>query len=494
MRQAIALVLVLAMSSCCCRPMKNESYAQVPLTLSEAKNLEKDGFTVTVERQTQSASGGFACGHSALCVIVLPIVLYGALFPKQWDQVVVRKADEVTMVAEYETGGALIHAQHLVDGQMLETRKLELRSLGKKVYVDSAKLVPLPDGGTERVVLPLISQHDFIAEERALLAKEKDPARRAAAIIEASVQLEDEGLAFAIERLRDPKEDDQTKGHAIDDNCNEPLVAAAEVAPGPWTRRALAKCYEPGPKADAAYRELAQLACAPSTDAKLLDALEPMLSKDHPELVNELPKCPAGPRRALLALWLGQPADVNEVEQLLTSADGERAHRHLMTREPSHRAAMVKLVRDGRSTQLLLSRLTSDKTVLEPELLASLAEVYVKPKGFFSTHPRAQILRLFDNAARAPDSKTRTKLAREVLAKNDGVVIDAALLTLGETQRFAAVVKGMKAPVTSGTPAIERDLMPFALQLVGCPVNELVEVADGKKSTPTCGPRPGEQP
>lgn len=502
MRQVSIVLLALAMSGCCCGgSLKKETYASVPLTLAEAKDLAKAGAEVTVTRETRSsvASGGFACAHSPLCVIVLPIVLFQAAFPATWDAVVVKKDGKVVLVAEYETNGALIHAQHLVGDELRETRFVELRALGKKAYVDSARLVPLPDGGLNRISLPLSGQHDFIQEERALLASTKDPRKRAEAIREARLQLEEEGLAFARERLSDPAEDDKTKSLVLVGNCEADLVEAAEEAPGPWTDLQLASCYESGPKKDAMYRKVAQAACAEGTSDDLLDEMERELTREHSQLVPELSKCPPGPRRALLSLWLQQAPDEAELEQLMRSKLADRAQKHLLVTEPSHRVQMVKLIRDDKNTQPILTNLTSHQTVLEPELLASLAEYYVKPKGFFTTSPRAQILRLFDNAARA---KAPTQSAREVLLaalarspkKDDVALYQSALLALGDVSRVPEVSKYVRDPVPLGFPGLEVELPAFALRLHGCTVDQLQALADKKTAAVKCGDRPEAQP
>lgn len=502
MRQVVLVLLALAMGGCCCGgSLKQEKYASVPLTLAEAKDLAKTGAEVTVTRETRStvSSGGFACAHSPLCVIVLPIMLFQAAFPEKWDAVVVKQNGKIVLVAEYETNGALIHAQHVVGDEMRETRFVELRALGKKAYVDSARLVSLPDGGVNRISLPLSGQHDFISEERALLASSKDAKKRAQAIREARLQLEEEGLAFAIERLSDAAEDDKTKSLVIDANCEAELVKAAETSPGPWTELELARCYESGEAKDAMFRKVATRVCEEGTSDDLLAAFEDELTREHPELQSEITKCAPGPRRALLSLWLKKTPDEKELEALMASKLADRAQKHLLVTEPSHRAQMVKLIREDKNTQPILASLTFHKTVLEPELLASLAEYYVKPKGFFTTSPRAQILRLFDNAASA---KAPTQPAREVLLaalaksskKDDAALYESALLVLGDASRVAAVSKHVRGPVPLGFPGLEVELPAFALRLIGCSTEQLEALADKKTTSVKCGDRPAEQP
>jgi hypothetical protein len=499
MRHAAALICLLVLNGCCCgKSLDRESFAKVPLTLSEAKKLEKAGTTVTVTRKTRSAGGGGACGHSALCIIFLPIILYEAAFPEKWDEVVVTKDGVITLVGSYETGGALIHAQHLVDGEMRETRNIELKELGKQVYVDSARLVALEDGGVRREVLPLSSQHDFIGDEKALLAKENDPHKRALAIHEARLLLEDEGFAFARQRLSSADETDETKAEVLKIGCGtpdfDPLIAEAQKAPGPWTKVRLVGCLE-GEAHDAMLLEMVPLACDPKSTRELVGEIDPLLARQGrevnspmlPPLRGAQAKCPEGPRRALVALWLKMPLDPKDLDALLASDFSVEASTHLLSTEPTHRAAMVKLVIAGNSTEIVLSRLVTDRVVLEPELLESLARYYLDPRGLFTTGPRANLLELFAFAAAAPDGAARTKAARLVLSKaKSEPMFEVARVVLGDRERLVEAAKGLKAPLSFGDPLTEMDLVPFGLTLAGCSQEELTAVVKGRKRMPGC--------
>lgn len=492
------LLLLVALNGCCCgKSLEKESYVKVPLTLSDAKKLEKDGVTVSVERKTRGSSGGGACGHSPICIIFLPIMLYEAAFPEKWDEVVVKSQDGVVMmVAYYETGGALIHAQHLVDGEMRETRTVELRELGKKIYVDSARLVPESDGGVRREVLSLSSQHDFIGDERKLLESRKEPEQRAKVINEARVQLEDEGMQFALERIRATDESDETKAEVLHLACDsvgaDALIAEAKKNAGPWTKLRLVKCLS-GDEQHAMLLEVEKLACDPATPKKQLEAIAPALTSDLP--VSSLrglqaahPSCAAGTHRTLVALWLKLPVGAKELDALLSSDLEIDSHKHLLASDPIQRAAMVKEAAASINEGPLLDKLIAEKSVLEPEQLEQLAVWFIKPKSFFSTEPRAKVLKVFSFSAMATDGVARTRLARAALAKaKPDPMFDSAQVALGDRTRMAAAVKGIKSPVFFGTPTNESDLVAYGLRLAGCSREELVAVADKKKSMPECG-------
>jgi hypothetical protein len=492
------LLLLLILNGCCCgKSLENESYVKVPLTLDEVKKLEKDGATVSVERKTRASGGGGACGHSPICIIFLPVLLYEAAFPEKWDEVVVKSKDgTVTLVGYYETGGALIHAQHLVDGEMRETRTIELKELGKKVYVDSARLVPESDGGVRREVLSLSSQHDFIGDVRMLLASVMEPERRAKIINEARVQLEDEGMKFALERMGAADEPDEAKAEVVHLGCEtpgfEPLLEAAKRSSGPWTKLRLVKCLR-GEEQHAMLLEVEQVACDPNTSKKLMDAIGPALTRDLPVsslrgLQEAHAKCMDGPHRALVGLWLNLPVQAGELNALLNSELEMSTHRYLHASDPIQRAAMVKEVASSINEAVLLDMLIAEKSVLEPAELEQLANWFIKPRSFFTTSPRAKALKVFSFSAMAPDGVARTKLARAALAKaKPDPMFDSAIVALGDRSRMPAAVKGIKSPVFFGTPASESDLVAYGLKLAGCSQEELVAVADKKKAMPDCG-------
>ena len=494
----LPLLLLLVLNGCCCgKSLEKESYVTVPLTLSDAKKLEKDGVTVSVERKTRGSGGGGACGHSPICIIFLPIMLYQAAFPEKWDEVVVKSKDGVVvLVGYYETDGALIHAQHLVDGEMHETRTIELKELGKKVYVDSARLVPESDGGVRREVLSLSSQHDFIGDERKLLASLEEPERRAKVINEARVQLEDEGMQFALERVRATDESDETKAEVLHLACETesagPLIAEAKKNAGPWTKLRMVKCLS-GDEKHEMLLEVEKSACDPATSKKQMEAIAPALTRDLPVsslrgLQAAQPACPEGTHRTLVALWLKVPVEAKELDALLSSELGIASHAHLLATDSVQRAAIVKQAAASINEGALLDKLIAEKSVLEPAQLEQLAAWFIKPKSFFSTSPRAKVLKVFSFSAMAPDGAARTKLARAALAKaKPDPLFESAQVALGDRTRMTAAVKGIKSPVFFGTPTNESDLVAYGLKVAGCSQEELVAVADKKKSMPECG-------
>jgi hypothetical protein len=472
-------LLLLTISGCCC-DLKKESYAAVPLTLDDAKKQAKEsGAELSIERRTRRMGSAGGCGHSAVCVILLPVILYDAVFPETWDEVTLRKGDEVLLVADYEKNGSLIHAQHVKDGVVLETRSIELKALGKKVYVDSAKLI---DG--KREPLPLSSQHDFIGDEKKALERTTDPMRRAEYISEAALLLESEGVAFAKERLLAPDEPERSRAEVVRLGCAgpregfAPLLETAGQSPGAWVKLRLVGCYESESPARADALSMAmRAACEGAPNADLLEAL----ARDHQEEVRgELAlqtanACPAGAQRALFQLWLKHPVATEELTALLSSdATAKLAWKSLDSSQANQRAAIVKIiVDDGDGAARLLVELRNAQTVLEPELVEALARRFVKRNGLLEVGDRHETLSLFAQAAAQEDGVARTKPARAVISaaiasEKDAkhkATLEAVLVVLGDKSRVRAALPCAKGdPLYAGDyPSLDEDVCVWAL-------------------------------
>lgn len=517
MRQLLGGVLAVALAGCCCEP-KKVSYAEVPLTLSAAKKqASTQGAELTVERKTRSAGGGGGCGHSAACVILLPIILYDIAFPETWDEVVLRKDGEVLLFATFDTSGNLLHAQHLKDGEVIETTSVTLKSLDQRVYVDVAKQKPLPDGGAERVPLPMNAKHDFVADERALLAKTTDAQRRAQALYDSASLLEKEGLAFALEHLEKDERDD-TRGEVVrlacrDDETWPKLAPTLERQAGAWVRLRQIDCVtDETPERFTAVGKFLAKACEPSAPFDALkefeghqrSTLEDRYGDGRKKVVREaMGECPAGPHRALVQLWLEEPVDTADLEALRTLPEMELGAAYLQPGQPNQLATMVKLIEaNGPSAHRLLFRLDHEKVELtDPVLLEALAHHFVNRSGFFEGSERATMLHLFERAGRRDDAGTLTRSARAVIAAaakaskgaEDRGLYAAVLLLLGDETQFAAASAGLVNPTYTGdSPTLAEDVRTWVLRRAGCSQTELNAAAASKKGLTKCsGPRPG---
>lgn len=508
MRQLATLLAVLSLAGCCC-DLKKESYTKVPLTLAEAKKLDGE---ISIERKTRHSGGGGGCGHSAVCVVLLPIIVFDAMFPETWDEVVVRKGDEVRLLASYDKSGDLIHAQHLVDGEIRETRFVELRKLGKKVYVDSARLVPQADGGTERVLLPLSAQHDFVGDMRKLLGRTKDPKERGEIIAEAARQLEQEGRDFALERLRASDEPDRARGAAVTALCQQdgagPLLTETKKTGGPWVKLALVECATYGtPEREAAQLELLTALCAPDAPVDVLDAAERSFVEEaraaglHERALAAWQQCPAGANRAMVGLFLEAKPAPADLIAMVDSPVRKLASDHLDPGELDQRIAMVRLIElDEHGTSLMLLKLEEWGGPLEPTLLASLAKRFVEKKGFFEGGERPTLLKIFA-ASRKATEPTWARGARswfETAASSEKdaerrAMYEALRVLLGDRARLSEATRGLKSPVpASERPSLDAEVTAWALRASGCTQAELEGAATQQKGLTKCSGAPGQ--
>ncbi|MFZ5439794.1 MAG: hypothetical protein ACOZQL_07280 [Myxococcota bacterium] len=505
MRQLASLIALLSLAGCCC-DLKKESYTKAPLTLTEAKKLEGE---VTVTRQTRRAGGGGGCGHSPVCVILLPIIVYEALFPETWDEVVVRRDGEVVLSASYETNGSLIHAQYVRDGEIRETRFVELRKLGKKVYVDSAKLARLADGGTERQPIAISAQHDFIPEVRRLLERTKDPKERGEIIAEAARQLEQEGQTFALERLRAPDEADRARGAAVSALCPDralaPMLAETKRTGGAWVKLSFVDCAAwDSPERQAAVLELVAALCASDTSPEAFDAATRTVREEtsgiHERAVAAAQACAPGPNRGLVTLLLDAKVDAADLRALPGSAVETIAARHLHAGAAEERATMVALIARDVEAAHLLRALAAWEGPLEAELLPAIATRFVERKGLFQTGERGDSLRIFAAAAKARDPRWTlgAQAVFEAAAKREKdderkAMFEAIRVLLGDRARLSEATRGLESPVSASLyPSLDAEVIAWALRASGCTQAELESAAKAKRPLAKCSGAAGE--
>lgn len=220
MRLMLVVVTSLALASCCvrCSP-EQKSYVDVPAKLDDVKALSKPpDVVVSVERKLKGSGGGGGCGHSAACVILLPLIVYELAFPEKYDEVTVTTKGETTFHGLYSTSGDLLSARTKTDDGWRELAQLDLPELGQRAIVERAKVVTSADGGEARTPTTIQSQVDLIAQYRALLAK-RTGEKRGRLLTEASSRLDGEGDAFVLEQLVNAAEPEESRARVIRDVC-----------------------------------------------------------------------------------------------------------------------------------------------------------------------------------------------------------------------------------------------------------------------------------
>lgn len=194
---SLALIALLASCGRCDPPQ--QSNVDVPTTLGGLRAMDAPpDVVVTVERKQREVSGGAGgCGHSALCVLVLPLVLLGPLFPEKWDAAKVVKNGDVYYEGRFATDGRFLDAVVRDNGVARSIGVLMLDELGRHVIVEIAR-APLDAKGEagEYVRSPILPQIDLARLYADKLAKLTKAQARSALLLEYARWLGAEGNAW----------------------------------------------------------------------------------------------------------------------------------------------------------------------------------------------------------------------------------------------------------------------------------------------------------
>lgn len=499
MRTLLALALLLSLSACCCGKKTENFVADAPTTLRAAKALaQPPHVTVEVQRITRHAGGGGSC-HSAVCVLLLPILLYEAVFPEKYDVVTIQKDGVETFSGNYTTGGDLLTGVvRLDDGTQKEVRVMSLDALGKNTIVEAARTTPSgPDGGFVRVPTLLQSQHDFLADYRAALKGTTDEARRGALLTEAFTWLDDEASPLLTLALKDPAEPDAAKAQVMTAVCKvrapqeQAFVAALGDTPGPFTALALLACEQTRGRRPALLATALTGGCALAQDdafERFDRALNEALRADE-TLKPSAPTCARADRAALFALRFGGPVDPQGLTALLKGPHALLGLNLVDLKIPERRAPFFAGLGTGQTTEQFLKRIPENDT-LSPAELAELARAYTTDR-FFASRDRERARVLSELARRSKGVDTGPARAvltahRDTLGKGDQPVFEVALLVLGDRTRLAAALKGAGAPYREGLTSSPLDLVNYGLELAGCTSAEVKQYATTPSRGLTC--------
>ncbi|RLB50059.1 MAG: hypothetical protein DRJ42_19710 [Deltaproteobacteria bacterium] len=181
-----------------------ESHVDAPVTLSELEDWATErGLSAEVGMLERGQTGNIACGHSAACLILVPLVVADALLPSTLKRGSVTDDDGLVLyTGVFDLRGRLLRARVRIDdteagGNVYrEIARLDLPELGEHPIVELARVRVGAEGDElERTETPLLGQVDLVAMYAESLAGEGDGDGRADLVVEQLQKLGAPGLA-----------------------------------------------------------------------------------------------------------------------------------------------------------------------------------------------------------------------------------------------------------------------------------------------------------
>lgn len=491
-----------------------ESYVDVPTTLEAVKDLDDPpDVVVAVERVKRETSSHFACGHSAACIIFLPVALVAPLFPEKWDQVTVTEGGVVTYEARFSTGGEFLEGTQRKDGVARAIGVLALQRVEKRLIVEIARAPIGPDGGTgEFVKTPILPQVDLAPIYAAKLASFTRPEDRADLFEEYATWLGDESLPWLEDVV--PKEPAESATLVLATLCDGRLTARW---PAGCARVLDAIAESPAmPLAGVAFehsldkedherslklgRYLVSQACGDAVEvalpklAGLHEDVRPERAAREAKLLAPLredARACESPRRTHLAVALREEVPREDISRALEVGDGgARVLIELLpVAEPLTRELLLEVVREREERDELrsraLQRLSFSKVPPDAQELELMVDDYLSPPADAKRRAsdRACALARFATARHAgvalDEARGRLEKAFDGAAAADRPALAIALVHLGQADRAATATIAFSGaefvPHLCGDVRDDNSLVGFGLFRAGCtPAEALV--------------------
>lgn len=494
-------MLLFLLAACCFgSPAAVESFVAVPDTVEAANALNAPpDVTVVVTRVTRETGGG-NCGHSAVCLIVLPILLWEAVFPPQVDSIVITEGGKQTVTGEWEVDGDLIWAERREGNTVKAARLLNLEHLGRRIVIVGGT-AQVDAGGVTGPFTPVTvqSQVDLLAAYEKELSTTSNT--HASLLNEELGALGVEAMPAVAARLSNPAEEEDARAAVLQNVCSgsdpqgdalllrRTLVQAASKASQPEDARLGLECAlgDAAPNATTVRAFLGVLTndiCTQmNTDS--LDAMRqvhsnyPVVGTIAADLVQA---CPAVARRVLLrnALGLGNAelsdamlVEDNAVYYIIQGLNPDRA---------DERAAIFsRLGHTEPETNIIVERLELSEAPFSVEEGGIIAGAYLreKPGLLGGRQPQGRLLSQLANVL-PPTASAATSVLNTAFTAADEKqrpVAAAGLLVLGKRNRAVDTAKGMGStanyePSAGGIIGIDQ-LTAWAMVTAGCAPEEL---------------------
>lgn len=170
----------------------------VPRSLADAKALDgHDGYAVKITKGEAEHGGGPGCGHSAVCIVLLPILIADAVFPEHYRVATISHGGKREVEAIYSDDGRFARATVFENGFARHVMPVEARCLARTLAVEVSR-APVDakgkEGPTRRTSIeaqvPLVEGYAKLVDE---LTK-SDSKKAASCVVEATHVLDHEAL------------------------------------------------------------------------------------------------------------------------------------------------------------------------------------------------------------------------------------------------------------------------------------------------------------
>ncbi len=453
---------------------------------------------VTVVRETRPAGGAGGCA-SPVCVVLLPVLLWSAVFPPDVDVIDIREESGASVHGEWEPDGDLLWAERREGGVVRAARLLDLPVLGRRLVVEGGRAPVLPDGTTGQFAPTAVqSQLDLVGAYRTAL--ELRSGQHADLLAEALQALGAESRPLLLDWLARP---DEGPARA------RILAAACGVAAEPDTlplREAVLHTIAPLAEPEVAAAGLrCALATPSSTDAPLYAShivahvcrtASTARTSDLRELSPDpaaqalleaaIPACASPTRRTLMRRAAALPVTDAELLAIVERDPDASAALvpYLHAAAPGDRVALFAQLRSAAEAGPIVERLNEDDALVptapEAEALVGAYLAYA-PSLLGRRDPQGVILALLSRAL-PPDRGPALARLAAFPADDRPVEIAAAALVLGDRSRgpFLADSRRGAECMESDTLVGTGELAARALGLAGCTCEDFDAMARGK--------------
>jgi len=503
---AAALAVLAALGGCeaCLIFDENvESFVDAPTTTQELEAwAEARGLTADVALAERNASGNIACGHSAACVILLPVILVNEVMPPTTKRGSVLDEEGAVLYAGlFDLRGRLVRAQVRVQGETDVYRtitRLSLPELGEHPIVETQRQRIGEDGrAVDVVATPLLPQVDLVARYDEALREESDAGDRGDLVVEELGALGEPGLEAVEARYEGLAQiDDEELRQALRITCRDVgpgaqmlvrfarekggLLSAIAATDCLKAERVTAEGFEP------IVRRLVDASCVRSTEHRAMPAAK-SLGYELPELVSEAAaSCDDAIRRAHLLYYTGQRPDDAMLLRILREDRMAGLFVHaLPAREAKNRPVLLQALDSPRVLLPIARDLSRGTTVTPTADEARLAiRAYASAGDSLDAWNARHYLLEWVNRGEAPaaalgplrqDAQLGHNAAALVLLADDHLRLGAAVARLDPERVYWTQFRSVHDTYN------EHTLIGFALTEAGCTREEITAAARARR-------------